>query len=995
MLNRKFRRLGLIIGASVLACAYLSAHAQDLTDLGAIAPATGINNSGQVVLQNYLYSGGTLTPLPAGMVGLGISNNGAVVGAVATASGFNCAAAAIEGEGGSCAVAVYSNGTLTQYPIFHSSFDPSVGNWGAGINDSGTVVGWYAWIHFQGGAIVFDDGTPSDLAFPGQACGGGLDSAIGKALAINDAGQITGTLGYATPTYSAGEVNCVQSAFLLSQGTYTDLGPGQGNAINASGLVTGWAFIGAAPPGGSATSEGAIFDNGAITLLPGTEAGNGINDSGFVVGDASYGAFFYNGIVTNLNDWIAASDPLKPYVTLSDARGIDDSGLVVVNGSDSRTQAQHAYLMQVPLIRVTPGPLVFPTGSSASQSVTFTNAGTSTTALGAVSISGSFSIQTNSCTSSLAAGAACEVVVSPIAGGTTSGSLTLLAAGVPIEVPVTVSAPLAVSISANATTVAPGLGLRLTWTATSGATCTATGGTPENGWTGLQPASGTQELAGLPVGSYTFGLTCTLGSQTSSANVTVVVAVPALNVTLSASPATIKSGGSVTLTWTSNGTSCNASGGGPNDGWAAVRPPNGSATITESTAVAANQSSTILFTITCMSSLTNNSGSATAQVVDDGPTTVATQLPPSGGGGAFDFLSGLCLLAMLAMRELLVRAGAMIIVRKVIRLAAPALAMAIAGQAAALAQEGARSLPPGAPLPNLTSSAVPPAQLPDVSVIAPPPPTAAELAGDSVFQFIVHHATTHYTAATGNVGGSLLRWRGGRSETLCPQTVGLDQGYDAFVTARVRAIASFVGAPVQPDLRCKPNVQIIFTTEPGNAMEAVQQWGARSLHVRFDHQMVKALQISGEHAIQGWYLTAGGGSSVLNRDPGLVGGVALEALWPRVIPTSVRQNGSARSILAVFLVIDTNKVAGATIGSIADYLAVVALTVAESPDHCDPLPSILDLMSPTCGSREKPTGITAGDVAFLKALYYHNTGLGGTLSRDDMQTNMLNQFRGT
>jgi hypothetical protein len=87
------------------------------------------------------------------------------------------------------------------------------------------------------------------------------------------------------------------------------------------------------------------------------------------------------------------------------------------------------------------------------------------------------------------------------------------------------------------------------------------------------------------------------------------------------------------------------------------------------------------------------------------------------------------------------------------------------------------------------------------------------------------------------------------------------------------------------------------------------------------------------------------------------------------------------------------KVAGATIGSIADYAALLALTVVQSPEHCDPFPSILDLMSPSCTASEKPAGITAGDLAFLKGLYYHNTGLGTSLTRDEIERNMLQQFK--
>jgi hypothetical protein len=65
----------------------------------------------------------------------------------------------------------------------------------------------------------------------------------------------------------------------------------------------------------------------------------------------------------------------------------------------------------------------------------------------------------------------------------------------------------------------------------------------------------------------------------------------------------------------------------------------------------------------------------------------------------------------------------------------------------------------------------------------------------------------------------------------------------------------------------------------------------------------------------------------------------------------------------------------------------------QSPDHCDPLPSILDLMSSSCGGRAAPTGMTAGDLAFLKALYYRNTGLGPSLSRDAIEENMMEQFK--
>jgi hypothetical protein len=71
---------------------------------------------------------------------------------------------------------------------------------------------------------------------------------------------------------------------------------------------------------------------------------------------------------------------------------------------------------------------------------------------------------------------------------------------------------------------------------------------------------------------------------------------------------------------------------------------------------------------------------------------------------------------------------------------------------------------------------------------------------------------------------------------------------------------------------------------------------------------------------------------------------------------------------------------------------MLTLSVVQSPDHCDALPSILDLMSSSCSTRERPTAITASDLAFLKALYYLNTRLGPSLSRAAIQANMMQQF---
>ena len=55
--------------------------------------------------------------------------------------------------------------------------------------------------------------------------------------------------------------------------------------------------------------------------------------------------------------------------------------------------------------------------------------------------------------------------------------------------------------------------------------------------------------------------------------------------------------------------------------------------------------------------------------------------------------------------------------------------------------------------------------------------------------------------------------------------------------------------------------------------------------------------------------------------------------------------------------------------AVADYIALLALSTEISLDQCGPLSSILDLLSSDCEARQKSQSLTAGDTAYLKALY--------------------------
>jgi len=298
--------------------------------------------------------------------------------------------------------------------------------------------------------------------------------------------------------------------------------------------------------------------------------------------------------------------------------------------------------------------------------------------------------------------------------------------------------------------------------------------------------------------------------------------------------------------------------------------------------------------------------------------------------------------------------------------------------------------------PHVNAGASP--EISDVTVTTPP--TDQQLAGNSLHAFIVHHATTHY--GNSSTAHNLARWRGGM-QSICPSTEGLTPGYNAFVTARLRAIAAYVGAPVQSNAQCKSNVQILFTNNPQEKMDSVMKWATGvAFYGRYAHGGGDLVAFRSDHAIQGWYITTRGGGIVLNTDVALVG-IDVLPIWPQITQNYIGTDstgtrlgggsGSGSGIGIVILVVDTSKVVGYTIGTIADYLAMLTLSVAQSPDHCDPLPSILDLMSSSCGTREMPTAITAGDLAFLKALYYKNVPFGPSLSRAGIEGNMMREFK--
>jgi hypothetical protein len=273
-----------------------------------------------------------------------------------------------------------------------------------------------------------------------------------------------------------------------------------------------------------------------------------------------------------------------------------------------------------------------------------------------------------------------------------------------------------------------------------------------------------------------------------------------------------------------------------------------------------------------------------------------------------------------------------------------------------------------------------PAGLDEITVIAPKPPTAEQIAGENVMTFIRSHSKP-VEHSTGLV--SLGRWKG----AVCVKTEGLSQAFNDFVSARVQAIALAVRVPQETRSPCVPNVLVIFTTEPQRLMDDVANRRPQLLGFHYVSQVPKIKTV--DRPIQAWHVTA------------TLGGIDLvvDDIWTPM-PSSefgAGQTGSrittglSSFIVFTLVVVDTNKVTGYGIGSISDYIAMVTLAQIRLADGCGRLPSILDLMAAACAP-PRSDAITGGDIAYLKALYTVGLARDIRQQRDAIEIMMKQEF---
>lgn len=269
------------------------------------------------------------------------------------------------------------------------------------------------------------------------------------------------------------------------------------------------------------------------------------------------------------------------------------------------------------------------------------------------------------------------------------------------------------------------------------------------------------------------------------------------------------------------------------------------------------------------------------------------------------------------------------------------------------------------PSPNKPASALP---VESVTV------TATKSSEAAIKSFVETRAAPTYML------GRLARW----NLQICPQTIGLGDKYAKYITQRIRDVAAAVGAPVNGDPGCRPNVEVVFTTTPQPLMDNVRQREPQFLG--YHHSNNEAEELARvTHPIQAWYTTEsidnGKHRSVDDGTCGMKGvtlntigdggaGVIQVSLPCAVVLSSNgfhARDGLNSGFFNILIVAEPAKLFDYEVGPLADYITMLALSQPESQDSCQEMPSIANMLAQNCATI--PNRITDGDLAYLHALY--------------------------
>jgi hypothetical protein len=211
-----------------------------------------------------------------------------------------------------------------------------------------------------------------------------------------------------------------------------------------------------------------------------------------------------------------------------------------------------------------------------------------------------------------------------------------------------------------------------------------------------------------------------------------------------------------------------------------------------------------------------------------------------------------------------------------------------------------------------------------------------------------------------SLDGQFTRWK----KPICPHVVGLAPTAAYVVERRIRDVAQRVGAPLDRNDPCNPDIVVFVTAHPQALLDAAAQK---------EFLLVAGMRprdrLTVQYPVQAWYFGSYrdyNGKVWLDMDCEFY----LDTCPPHVAAKGTRLvNGIQAEMNAATILVDTEAVTGMTLGTLADYLALMALAQAPATGRCQPAPSIANLFVTDCGADMHTTALSDIDLAMLTALY--------------------------
>jgi probable HAF family extracellular repeat protein len=398
-----------------------------------------------------------------------------------------------------------------------------------GINSKKQVVGFSTTSSGAVHAFLWD-GQMTDLG----VLGGSNSAANG----INENTTVVGVSDVSDCTI----VGCTNTrhAFTWSNGVMTDLGTlgasqngesSEALAVAGNPALADAAFGYAQVQGvrhavfwqsGTPSADLGSLDMGGATIL---SAMGGIYGQSTLADGTRRATWWNHNVIagsftaTDLNGLISSSSPLRP--ALQSAFGADESGWVLVSDSAS------VYVL-APIVFDRPS-LSFGTvpmsTTSIPQTVHITNNSQEAYNFSGVTL-GDFQYVEDDCHGILDPNQTCSIAVAmaPATAGPLTGAVLLHS-----SIEFTLSLPLSglggitATLAPSANTIVEGMPVTLTWSSLGVSACTASGGGPNDGWTGSLGPSGTRSVSESSRGTYSYTLACSGNGQSTTAQTNVMV----------------------------------------------------------------------------------------------------------------------------------------------------------------------------------------------------------------------------------------------------------------------------------------------------------------------------------------------------------------------------------------------------------------------------------------------------------------------------------------